>query len=250
MSSTSVISKEQMTSQLVKGRQKKKARKQTPIPSEQFHALLKYSQQMKFLKSVPSVTPGGGERVIPYGFSHFFKGGQNPVIRLKLAQNIISITLNTVYSTVFTINASVFTNWTEIAGVFDEYRVLRGELQYWAALQTAATGSLGSNGIGGAALDYTSSAAMASFDAMQSHDTARLFHWYDSPGSQHKEGEPNQHWLMSFEPLPDESWIDTGTSNTAFCYWKPYLSSAQAAQTCSPGYVLGWMDFQFRGVSA
>jgi hypothetical protein len=224
-----------------------------PIPHEVCQQLVRFGQYVQRLKNVTSVTSHGQalpSHDIPYGPSHFVKGTQAPVLRLKMKQQIIS-TAAAAYTTVLPVDASVFSNFTDLAVVFDEYRCLRGEVKYFPVSQfTMTIAAVGNNTFGGAVIDYGNASAMTTFDDMNSHDTARYFGLCDTPGKERKHHEPAAVWDIQLEPLPDEEWLPTATSSTVFYWWKPYFSAAATlSSSFTAGYLLGWMDFQFRGIA-
>jgi len=191
------------------------------------------SSPFKFLK----------ERVIPYLLPKFIKGTQVVQIRLPLLAYKISVTTATAYTTVKNIDASILASIADVAGLFDEYRAIRGLLEYHAAFPNVT-----SSCFGGAAVDYSVSAAFGTFDAMNSHDCKQIGMFnnlfsYDL-------GKVRFRWPLLLEPLPDQDWIPTTNTGVVFAYWKPYIISTTINSTEDTGYLLGWVDIQCRGLAA
>lgn len=184
------------------------------------------------------------EAFIPFLLPSFMKGTQIVELRLPLTAYKITTANATAYNTVLSVTAAVFNNFTDCANLFDEYRIVRGELHYHATYSNTANNV----GWGGATVDYSISAAFSSFDAMYSHDTRVIgsFTNYNSKDV----GKVRFKWPLKFDPMPDQDWIPTTTSNTVFCYWKPYLLAATINASEDAGHLLGWADFQFRGMAA
>jgi hypothetical protein len=189
-----------------------------------------------------SLDPTLKESFIPYLLPSFMKGTQIVEIRLPLTAYKITVVTATNYTTVLAIDASKFNNFSDCANLFDEYRVVRGEVSYYTTY-TAITGTCW----GAAAIDYSIATAFGSFDAANAHDTAKVGSFNNFSAMDH--GSKRYTWPMKFEPLPDQQWTPVTTSNTAFCYWKPYLLGVTIGATEDLGHLLGWVDFQFRGMA-
>jgi hypothetical protein len=196
------------------------------------------------IEKFSSIDPGMKERVIPYLLPSFMKKTQIVELRLPITAYKISLTNATNYTTVYSLTASALNNFTDCASLFDEYRVVKGELEYHPTYANAANNV----GWGGAAIDYSISAAFGSFDAMYSHDQAIMGHYtnYNSRDV----GKARFKWPLLFEPMPDQDWLGTITNGQAFAYWKPFLLAATITATEDAGHLLGWVDCQFRGMSA
>lgn len=222
-----------------------------PLPAAKTRQLMQMCRMyLKWKATKANVSHGvSQDHDIPYGPANFIKGTQAPVLRLYYKQNIIS-TASAAYTTVAAITAGDFLNFSDLANIFEEYRVLRGHLEYFSVSQfTMTIAAVGNNTFGGACIDYGVSSALASFDALNSHDTKKFFPLACYPGLASKPGKPLADWPLQFEKLPDEEWIATSTTTTAFCWWKPYFSAAATlSSSFTAGYLLGWMDFQFRGM--
>jgi len=186
-------------------------------------------------------------RDIPFDYPDFFKGTQVPVYRLKLLQIGITTVAATVYNTVFSLSASQLNNFTDVANMWDEYRILRGEFEYHARFSYAGSAEV-QNYFGVAAVDYSIATAFGSFDSANAHDTRKLFNLVSVPGSGVKPGRPHASWPVKFEKLPDQEWIPTTTTTTAFCYWKPRFEATDVRSSLTNiGFLLGWFDIQVRG---
>jgi hypothetical protein len=181
---------------------------------------------------------------IPFLLPVFMKKTQSAELRLPLTAYKITLTNATNYTTVLALSASAYNNFTDCANLFDEYRAIRGLLQYHPTYANTATNVAW----GGAAVDYSVSGAFGSFDAMYSHDQSVIGNYtnYNSRES----GKARFSWPVLLEKLPDEDWIPTTTNSTVFAYWKPFLLAATITATEDAGHLLGWMDFQFRGMAA
>jgi hypothetical protein len=191
-----------------------------------------------------SSLPGVREAFIPYLVPNFMKGTQIVELRLPLTAYKISVANATAYTTVLNLTAAAFNNFTDCANLFDEYRVVRGHLEYHCTYANTANNVAW----GGASIDYSIAAAYGSFDAMYSHDTHVIGNYtnYNSKDV----GKKRFSWPLNFEPMPDQDWIPTTTTSTVFAYWKPYLLAATINATEDCGHLLGWIDFQFRGMAA
>jgi len=185
---------------------------------------------------------------IPYGQPSFFKGTQAPVFRLHLTQIGVTVTVATLYNTVYSLSAGQLLNFSDLANMWDEFRFLRGEFElYGASTYTIVTGPL-KTGFGVAAVDYSIAAAFSSFDTAQTHDTRKFFNVFGCPGFAQIASRPLATWPVHFEPLPDQDWEPTTTSTTVKCYWKPCIPAAEInASFTSACYLLGWFDIQVRG---
>jgi len=186
---------------------------------------------------------------IPYGSSLFIKGTQTPVLRLPLTLQAVTTTASTLYILVVAISASSFLNFSDLALVFSEYRVIRGELEYHAVTFIGnTTAGYVTNSFGVAVIDYVDQTVLASLDAGNAFDTKKFFGLNSYPGAFVTNGDTAATWPLQFERLPDEEWITTATTNTKFAFWKPYFPGASIVATGTAGYLAGWMDFQFRGM--
>jgi hypothetical protein len=196
------------------------------------------------IEKFSSLDPGLQERFIPYLLPKFMKKTQIVEIRLPITATKITLANGVSYTTTYSVSAGALNNFTDCANLFDEYRVVRGELRYHATYANTA------NNIawGGAAIDYGVSAAFGSFDAMYSHDQAVIGSYTNYNAKD--VGKARFRWPLQFEPMPDQDWIPTTTSNTVFAYWKPYLLGATINASEDAGHLLGYVDVQFRGMSA
>jgi len=203
--------------------------------------LLTYNQQGEAVRS----RKGGGD--IPYGYPEFFKGTQAPVFRLRIISSDITPTTATLYSTVQGVAAAGLINFTDLAGMWDEYRVLRGEIEYITQSGlNYTTGALTPSLSGFAVIDYANSAALGSRDAALAHDTRVSMSLCALPGDV---APRTYRWPLHFEPLPDQQWTSTATTSTNFAYWKPFFTAQQVviASGTVAGIWTGWVDVQVRG---
>jgi len=204
--------------------------------------LLPHFEVLSKMKKYGSVDPVFTEKFIPFLRPLFMKGTQIVEIRLTLSIIKITVASGVAYTTVASISANSFYNFSDCANLFDEYRVIRGDLEYYASYPNVTNMCWG-----GAAVDYSISTAFGSFDAMDAHDTKRIgsFNQFAS----YDKGKARFHWPMQFELAPDQDWIPTTTNGTVFCYWKPFILSGTIASSEDTGSLLGHMDFQFRGLA-
>jgi len=224
-----------------------------PQSSVAVHAFLRHLSTL--YEEVTTSTPDGSlttrrrrkdREDIPFGFPMFFKGTQAPVIRLYMSNTTITTAASTIYSTVFTVSASTLLNFSDFAACFDEYRVLRGEIQYVPFVTAAnSTPSVSAQGFCVAVVDYANSGALASLSTALSHDTRRLFSLIVN--ARVKPAIAIERWPLQFEKLPDEEWISVSTTGTAFAYWKPFAGTIHGLGNNDVGYLMGWVDVQFRG---
>jgi hypothetical protein len=183
---------------------------------------------------------------VPYWVVDFRKGTQ--IVQIRLYYNLaITVTASTTYSSVTTLQFSNFTNSTELTTVFDEYRPLRGRVEYHpiavAFISTTAINI--TNMFGAAAIDYQGSAAFASLASASAHDTVKFLQF--TPTGQ-VGTKPAAKWPVLLEPLPDEQWNPTSPGTGGFAWWKPYIPSTYVpAAAGDVGYLHTYMDFQFRG---
>jgi len=188
-------------------------------------------------------------RDIPFDIANFFKGTQNPSFRLYIAISNVVLVTSSVYNTVFVIEGSSLGNFTDFPAIFDEYRVIVGEVWYMhkGCDMTTSTGTarVGS-GHGCAVIDYDESTALASDAAAALFDTRKFVNFVSN---YHSEGNAEKHkivWPLKFEKLPDQEWIDTATGTTDFAYWKPYIVAAEVNVGGTYGVLTGWVDVQYR----
>ncbi len=224
-----------------------------PVSEFVFRQFLLFAQLVdKECGPMQFVTDSSGNLVrkrnkdIPFGWPDFFKGTQAPVFRMRVLRISVSPTAATAYTTVQGITAAALANFSSVASMWSEYRVLRGKLEYHPVYAQASTGSV-AFAVG--VVDYVDSAALGSFDAGNSYDTKKVFSLIDHSGLARKSDQPAAEWNLKFEKLPDEEWITTSTTSTNFVYWKPYMDSALSPGTILAGYLLGWVDIQVRGQS-
>lgn len=188
---------------------------------------------------------------IPYWNPTFAKGTQ--VIEVLLYSNKVNVTTvaSTAYATVQNITAALFNNFSDFAGIFDEYRMVGGKCNYYPALLTSVTGTTNpGTGFCVAAVDYGVSSAFASQDAAISHDNKQFFYLTAMVNQLLDQRRGVAEWKLELEPLPDEDWIPATTNNTVVAYWKPYMESGNSPGNFTIGFMTYQMRFQFRGLAA
>jgi hypothetical protein len=226
-----------------KKKKKKKKTKQMSYDPEQNRKMVAFAMKLadfERLKSASKSSLPGQD--IPFNWSTFFKGTQAPTIRLYLARTDVTQVNNTANSSVLQVSAAQFLNFSDLAAVFDEYRVIGGEILYFQ--QIIADAHLVTE-VAVGVIDYDNATALGSFDAGASHDTKKYF-MLRGVTPEKVEASPCR-WPMKFEKLPDQDWIDSATTSTVFCSWKIFCNGADVVGTTSVGFLQGWMDFQFRG---
>jgi hypothetical protein len=190
--------------------------------------------------------------MIPYLDPHFSKRTQIIETRLYLTPVTITTAAGTAYTTVQAISLGSYQGFANLVGTYGEYRPIRGEILYSPFLHLSGNAS----GIpiaipwGGAVIDYANATAVASFAVLFKADTKKMFFIYTTPEQKMVEPGAVQRWPIRLDMLPDQEWISNATTNTNFCYWKPYVPSTASQVSASAGYLWGWMDFQFRAAAA
>lgn len=182
---------------------------------------------------------------IPFLHSLFRKGTQIPAFRLYSTDTTINFVTTVSYTTVLQINMSLFLNFSSLAVVFDEYRIISGEVEYRGnRYYMDPTGSL--MGIAAAVIDYDDTTALATFDGALQYDTRKIF-----AVTSHSFRDYPVRWPLMFDPLPDQDWITTATNNQTFATWKPYFPITYvdgSASLGALGSVQAWVDVQFRNM--
>jgi hypothetical protein len=194
------------------------------------------------------------KKQIPYLLPSFMKKSQVIEVRLMANPTIVSVVSATDYQPALAIQGNTFNNTTELSTTFDEYRVVRGELNYFPTTSYTSAGStwIGVSGFCVGAIDYANSAVFSTVGAAWSSDNKQAFYLINSMGltSIVHPTKGTASWPLLFEELPDQFWIGAGTLNTVFCYWKAFARAANIPGTGETGLLLGWMDFQYRGLTA
>lgn len=192
------------------------------------------------------------ERMIPYLEPHFSKRTQIIETRLYFSPVTITTAAGTAYTTVAAISLGSYQGFANLVGQYGEYRPIRGEMYYTPFLHIS--GNSGGNAItvpwGGAVIDYSNSTAIASFAQLFKADTKKMMFLYSAPEQKLVEPGCVQRWSIRLDQLPDQEWISNSTTNTNFCWWKPYVPSTASVVSAAAGYLWGWMDFQFRASAA
>jgi len=237
--------KQKQSQQATGGARKKKL---YPMPSVLLH---KFIQLRKLYATRKSISVS--EEVIPYGWPDFNKGTQCPVFRLYLRQSqyIITGTASTAIALSLPIQASLLTNYGDLSLAFDEYRPLRGLVSYHSASQyPSSASSVGSNTLGVGCVDYINSAVPTAFDDVVGHDSHKYLQLCQTSGTHVDMQEGSGKWKLDFDPLPDQQWLNITASSTVFAYIKLYAPIAAVPSTATYGYLQGFVDLQFRGMSA
>jgi len=245
-------------SQIQKKAEKKEVKKLKPIPFRLFRAYLRHIQslQKQFGPTVEVVDSrtgklvkrrrGGGD--IPYGYPQFFKGTQAPVFRLRYLVQTVTTSAGNAYVSTFDVTAGNLNNFTDIANMWDEYRVLRGVLEYYPQFFVSGANQVSYSAFG--VIDYEDNTALSSEDQARAFDTCKIFNMVDGSGLHRKTDEPAAVWPLKFEKLPDQDWLPTSTTNQKFAYWKGYSTAAQQQSTITKvGILGGYVDVQVRGMS-
>jgi hypothetical protein len=175
---------------------------------------------------------------IPWWDVVFQKGTSNPVLRMNFNATKISVSAATAYSLVFTAMYSNLTNAAALQAVFDEYRWVRGKLRYMPNCQPYAL-AVAVQPFFGATLDYDDVTALTVLPS--AFDTVK---WGHIVGANCK--EPAMDWVIMPDWAPDTNWISTAVQNVHAAYWKPFMPSTHNLGTIETGYLVGWMEVQFR----
>lgn len=183
---------------------------------------------------------------IPFFNSRWGKKTQITTIRLYFSPSAISTTSTTNYAAVFALQLNNFVNYSSYAGVFDEYRPLRGAFEIcttaWNFIGTGA--ALGINdGFGVAVIDYASATALTSLAQGVGFDAKEFITLCQIPATTKAKTAVLP---VIFDNAPDQEWTSTTTTNLALAWLKFWIDGGQIGITGNFGYVVGWMDFQFR----
>lgn len=195
-------------------------------------------------------TPSSLAREIPYLLPSFGKTTQYIEVRLYMTVQNIVTSAGTAYNSVLNLQASVFNNFTDFAGIFDEYRVIEGMVAYMPMTSYTPVTWNGSYGPLVAVIDYGISTALGSTTAAVSHDNKQFFQLVNNGSQKINPNYGVAKWPVKLERLPDQDWLLASNSAQNFAYWKPYMVSTDSPGAGTTGFVWGWMDFQFRGMSA
>jgi hypothetical protein len=201
-------------------------------------------------RRVQGIHPSSLAKDIPYLLPSFGKTTQYIEVRLYLTVSPITTVIGTLYNTVFGFSGSTFNNFSDFAGIFDEYRVLRGEACYFSSMHYFPGTASSALGACVAAIDYGVSAAFTTTTAAVSHDNKRFFFFVSGASQKNNPLYGCAKWPIIFEKLPDQDWLPVTTNNQNFAYWKPFMAAADSPGNTTTGFLWAWMDFQFRGMSA
>lgn len=191
---------------------------------------------------------GGSRQDIPYLLPSFRRGTEIVEMRLFTDYIAITTTTGTLYNTVQSVKFSGFGNASDLVNVFEEVRPVRGKIYYFP--RSFVTGSTLVN-MGGAAVDYASSGAITAAVNMLQHDTHCIFTLFTGNQGGYKLGKKYPSatacWALQFDGTPDRDWQDT-IAPTDVAWWKPYFATTEVTTTATVGYLLMWVDWQFRQV--
>jgi len=241
VSSTQAKGPEDSKAQL---RQKKKKKKMKGGgPSRDQNQM--FRRAVKFLAKQIRLEKDGASTLlskdIPYNRSVFFKGTQAPTIRVYLTTTTVTGNSGGHVVTVYNIGTGTVINWSDFSAVFDEYRPIRGEIYYQCATDVETSNE---DDFAVGVIDYDETAALSSFDQGSDYDTRKFFFLLGIKPNK-TEAQPCL-WPVEFEPLPDQTWLDTKAGSTTFASWKVYDANPVGG-TPNIGHVGGWLDIQFRG---
>lgn len=167
----------------------------------------------------------------------FYKGTQNPVLRLHTTQNQLASSGAGVINTVQFLSLGQILGFGDWNNVFDEYRFIRARFEYIpyskGALMpiTTTTFALMAPIVG--MVDYEDSTALTSFASGLGYQTAKVF-------------APNERcvWDVDLDWSPDTDWTSSQTTGTVFASVKFYGNNLTFSQAY--GALYGWIDVQFR----
>lgn len=226
---------------------KQRKRRGLELPLENNHEALRFLSKLAAYRKaqLSGVLPSD----VPFKWSEFFKGTQTPTVRVYMSRNLVSATAATNINSTYLLTAAQFQHFSDLAAVFDEYRPIGGGVYYVPGCITKFTNGSDHQGpletsIG--VIDYDNTTALASFNEGLEYDTKQ---WFNLVSYASEKAEKTiTHWPVRFERLPDQEWLDTATTNTAFATFKMFTDGNDIPFTnARVGSVCGWMDFQFRG---
>lgn len=166
--------------------------------------------------------------------------GHTQIPEISILQQIVAIdSLGTIQLSTLSLTPSTASNWAALTALFDEYRPIRGHVQWTSSCPyernfVASTECPPVRMYG--YIDYDDAVAPGSFStAYEFIDTGKPF----------SSSTPHLDWFFHFAFQPDQAWVTTA-SPTSPAYFK-YCIDASAS-----GYELGIfrviMTFQFRQV--
>lgn len=174
----------------------------------------------------------GGE--IPFSPSMFFGGTQCPTIVMRsdqIAWQCVSTTMNQSVAT----QASLYSDYLNLTGIFDEYRFMKIKLEVIPTRYSVVT----PDALVYCIIDYTNATQLTSTSLALACDTCKK--WQPNTIGDKKEFFQ----YAKIQPLPDEDWYPTTTNNFNPCWFKFFSSFA-----FGNGEVLGWVileaEVQFR----
>ncbi len=208
-----------------------------------------YAVELAYLRKTgkPRLKKSGD---IPFNWARLLEGTQNPTVRLYYQHDDVNTTSGTNVADVFPIQGSSLLDWTDFAGVFQEYRFIGGEMWYVSCSDCNTTsGATAAKylGTGVVVVDYDNAGAITTFDNGIRFDTKEFFNLF------HQSTKPKAHVVQLpvwIEPLPDGDWISvTGGGAEDVAWIKIFVEGAHVVPTANEvGFVSGWMDVQWRGI--
>lgn len=170
-----------------------------------------------------------------------FLGTQQPTFRLRTGFTTLTTTATPNLVTVIGMDSSGITQWTGLAAIFDEYRILKAKLHVQPTYQ-----SFGASATAIAAMpvicvvDYDDATALSSLTNAIQYDTARTLYMGASNCKTHiVEARP--------EGQPDLAWVTTASPTIPF-YWKFWSVSTLIPTSLGMGYAYIEVEIEFRQV--
>jgi hypothetical protein len=164
-------------------------------------------------------------------------GLQTPVLRLpRLITSLTSDGFGEMTETIV-VTLGTLSNASDLAALFDEYRILRAEAQYVSWFTNTDVSSTQTNRNLGGFVDYSSSTDPADLQDVWDHtDTAKI-------------RCSNENFSLHAESrgTPDLEWTDVSSSSISPFYFKYYCATIPTTTTI--GVVCVWVDVQFRSIN-
>jgi len=216
---------------------------------------LEVKKQTLDIQSSNSTLPSDSKKIlkmarsrIPYSPSSFMNGTQNPTIRIR-GDMIPLVAATGTFNQVIASSTSLLPNWANFGACFDEYRYIKLVFHVIFSNFFTLTESTGTYGLGNcpmavAVIDYDEGGALATIGQGMQYDQKKV-------SVLDFRSHCNSHYSIEafMQPLPDQEWITTATSNYSPA-WLKFFSDSGAL--FAGGEILGnaWIevDVQFRGV--
>ncbi len=197
------------------------------------------------LKADPRLSSVKIERKdIPYWGARFAKGTQAPTFRLYFTPITIATTAGGLIDSAQGITAAGFINFGDFANVFDEYRIIAGEMIYHPSFTPNTVSATLTNLLCLGVIDYGDATLLGSYAVGASYDTKKAFNLMITAADAKVK---SVRWPIKFEKLPDQEWSPCSSSATNFAWLKFVTFTATGLNAVSTGVLDGWMDVQFRG---